>query len=1325
MADRFPLIVNAVSKKIEEIVSGDNLELTGNGIVISGDLGAGKYLYSDGSTVFWNSPGDVYLTQTQTLTNKTIESSIISGSSNTITNIPNSALVNSGISVNGVTIPLGGSVSTPDNNTTYTISAQDGVAATEKIIRLADNAGVNAEVTLAVGPPASIPAGQKAVNLSIDRTGNLVTLSATAEDDDTITTLQAATGGTAQTGAMVIAASGSSTVSQDAATRTITIDSSYVDTITRLRATTGQVFSSGDFTFLATGASTVTQGVDGNGDATITVDSTDTITSIKGGSTGIATTGNVTFLGGTNVTVSQSGTDVTIDSVDTNTVTRLASGSNSVQAGDFLFTSSGATNITQSTNAGVTTIEISSTNTDTGASLTAGSGLTLTGGTEYSIKNAANLTGNTLVKWDSGNSQLADSIITDDGSAVTIGGDLVVQGTQTVLETTVLQVADNEIELRKGNGLVGSDGGLRLNRTSNPGNGNITSFTSLQWYESGGYWRVFDGSVDRRLVTETETQILTNKTLNSPTLNNPSIGAATATSINGLDITSTASATLTVASAKTLEVQRDLVLTSDNSASSITTNLRQGGNVAYTSDTLASFAATTATQIRGVITETTGTGDLVFATNPIFETGLRTSSTGFNLINSGATNIQFGGVATQIDIGADTGTTTIRHDLVVEDDLTVGTTSGDNFTCNATFNSANADIQIRGGATDPMRVGRGVGSVNTNTVLGVRGLNSVTSGSQNTSIGFESLLTVNAGAANTAIGNRVLRATGVGDKNVGIGSDVMLVNLSGSKNVGIGNNSLETLSTGDANVCIGHYAGYGALGTGNVLIGPADDENSTNATFQPPNVSGNRQLVIGSGTEYWIQGDSTFNVTLNNNVTVNNDMTVRGDLVVEGVTTSVESNIVQIADKNIELASVVSTTFSAVCVDGTPNLTGVTPTSGLIPGMEVTTGQVGITIPANTVIQSITGNAIVLSANIVGSGTVTFNGIGPSDLSADGGGLTVKGGTDKTFQWRGIDGGVTYNAWTSSEHMDLATGKKFRIGSTDIASETQIGPATGTLSLGAGVTTSSLTSLGTLTALNVNGNIDCTGTGYLQLPSGTDAQRPGSPAEGMLRWNDTSNTFEGYDGTAWGALGGGGGGGTSIANGTSNVSVAQDSDITITRAGVLKMTVKANDIRFGNMRVRVNDGGKFEAGDQSDLLMYHDGSSAYLENATGNTLNRIPASGIFAIQKTGGTENIALFNADGACELFHNNVKRLDTTLTGVTVTGNLEPSADDTDDLGSSTKRWANIYSADLQLSNEGKTNDVDGTWGSYTIQEGEDDLFLINRRSGKKYKFMLKEVQ
>jgi len=62
---------------------------------------------------------------------------------------------------------------------------------------------------------------------------------------------------------------------------------------------------------------------------------------------------------------------------------------------------------------------------------------------------------------------------------------------------------------------------------------------------------------------------------------------------------------------------------------------------------------------------------------------------------------------------------------------------------------------------------------------------------------------------------------------------------------------------------------------------------------------------------------------------------------------------------------------------------------------------------------------------------------------------------------------------------------------------------------------------------------------------------------------------------------------------------------------------------------------------------------------------------------------------------------------------------------LGLAGNRWRNIYTADLQMSNEGSQNDIDGTWGKYTIQEGENDLFLINRRTGKKYKFMLEEVK
>ena len=77
---------------------------------------------------------------------------------------------------------------------------------------------------------------------------------------------------------------------------------------------------------------------------------------------------------------------------------------------------------------------------------------------------------------------------------------------------------------------------------------------------------------------------------------------------------------------------------------------------------------------------------------------------------------------------------------------------------------------------------------------------------------------------------------------------------------------------------------------------------------------------------------------------------------------------------------------------------------------------------------------------------------------------------------------------------------------------------------------------------------------------------------------------------------------------------------------------------------------------------------------------------------------------------------------------GDALPGSNNTQDLGSSSLRWANVYTQDLKLSNEAKKdeggNDVDGTWGDYTIQEGESDLYLINNRNGKKYKFMLKEV-
>jgi len=126
------------------------------------------------------------------------------------------------------------------------------------------------------------------------------------------------------------------------------------------------------------------------------------------------------------------------------------------------------------------------------------------------------------------------------------------------------------------------------------------------------------------------------------------------------------------------------------------------------------------------------------------------------------------------------------------------------------------------------------------------------------------------------------------------------------------------------------------------------------------------------------------------------------------------------------------------------------------------------------------------------------------------------------------------------------------------------------------------------------------------------------------------------------------------------------------------------------------------------------GSPVTTAGALSVTLNTQSANSVFAGPVSGGAA-IPTFRVLSAADIptalgFH--------TSTGIT------PDVDATRDLGSPSLRWANIYSADLNLSNEGSGNDIDGTWGSYTIQEGEDDLYLINRRSGKRYKFLLQEV-
>ena len=81
-----------------------------------------------------------------------------------------------------------------------------------------------------------------------------------------------------------------------------------------------------------------------------------------------------------------------------------------------------------------------------------------------------------------------------------------------------------------------------------------------------------------------------------------------------------------------------------------------------------------------------------------------------------------------------------------------------------------------------------------------------------------------------------------------------------------------------------------------------------------------------------------------------------------------------------------------------------------------------------------------------------------------------------------------------------------------------------------------------------------------------------------------------------------------------------------------------------------------------------------------------------------------------------------------ITISRHFIPYSTNNYDLGTSSTRWRNVYSQDLQLSNEARKdeggNDVDGTWGDWTLQEGENDVFMINNRTGKKFAITMREV-
>ena len=170
-------------------------------------------------------------------------------------------------------------------------------------------------------------------------------------------------------------------------------------------------------------------------------------------------------------------------------------------------------------------------------------------------------------------------------------------------------------------------------------------------------------------------------------------------------------------------------------------------------------------------------------------------------------------------------------------------------------------------------------------------------------------------------------------------------------------------------------------------------------------------------------------------------------------------------------------------ISGNKTYTGTLDYSGATIATFETTGNV--TVGGNLVVSGTTTTVNSTTVTVDDKNLELGSVASPTDSTADGGGITLKGATDKTFNWIN-----STDSWTASEHIDLASGKEFKINGTSVLSGS---------TLGSGVTGSSLTSVGTLTSGTWSASTIAVNKGGTGQTSYTNGQ--------LLIGNSTGNTL--------------------------------------------------------------------------------------------------------------------------------------------------------------------------------------------------------------------------
>ena len=410
-----------------------------------------------------------------------------------------------------------------------------------------------------------------------------------------------------------------------------------------------------------------------------------------------------------------------------------------------------------------------------------------------------------------------------------------------------------------------------------------------------------------------------------------------------LNITTTNGAELVTFSTANVDIDLDLNIDGGD----LTTNQTTFNLLNANATTVNAFGAATTVEIGAATGTTNVNNNLVVDLDLQVKGGdLTTNQTSFNLLNTTATGINFGGDATDIQIGAATGTTNINNNLDVDGDINID--GGDLTVSTATFNlvNTNATTVNFAGAATTIEIGSATGTTNINNNLDVDGDVNIDGGDLTVSTTTFNLAntiatTVNfAGAATTL---EIGAATGTTNINNNLDVD-------GDVNIDGGDLTVSTTTFNLANTTATTVNAFGAATT--VNFGTA----ATTTDFGDLKINGSTIFGDTNGQTITLDpypggGDA------------GGDVVVRGNFKVTGTTTTVNSTVMTVNDPVFTLGDAISEkVLTASASNGATTLT-LDNTTGLNTG-DIVTGNANI--PANTTITVVNATQITLSAALTG-----------------------------------------------------------------------------------------------------------------------------------------------------------------------------------------------------------------------------------------------------------------------------------------------------------------------------------------------------------------------